>query len=73
MLHLAIDFDHGKCFCSTCGSALHLCVELEGGWLVKCPPGVDSDVTLKPDAHLRVATEAATGTVDSSPVIEGAP
>ena len=42
---------HSKCFCSTCGSALPS-VQAENAFLVVPAGSLDSDITLKPDAHI---------------------
>jgi hypothetical protein len=48
---------HRHCFCSTCGSALP---DLQmNGTLLKVPAGtLDSDVRIRPDAHIFVASKA---------------
>ena len=42
---------HTKCFCSVCGSALPN-VQMDGHLLVVPAGALDSDVPLRPDAHL---------------------
>jgi hypothetical protein len=64
---------HSKCFCSTCGSALPW-LEQEGGWLVVPAGSLDSDVTLKPDAHIFGARRASWDNgFGEIPVMEGSP
>lgn len=48
---------HSRCFCSVCGSALpHLQM---GGQLLIVPAGsLDSEITIKPNAHIFVASRA---------------
>jgi hypothetical protein len=64
---------HTKCFCSTCGSALPR-VESDGAWLAVPAGSLDSDVTLKPDAHIfgshRASWDNGLGEI---PVMEGSP
>ncbi len=48
---------HKKCFCSMCGSALPS-MQLEGALLVVPAGSLDSDVTLKPDAHIFWSSKA---------------
>lgn len=48
---------HSRSFCGTCGSALPM-VQV-GGKLIVVPAGsLDTDVPIKPDAHLFVASRA---------------
>jgi hypothetical protein len=48
---------HSKCFCSRCGSALPL-MQLKGEML-KVPAGsLDSEVRIRPDAHIFVSSRA---------------
>jgi hypothetical protein len=51
------DTRHRHCFCSTCGSALP---DLQmNGALLKVPAGsLDTDVPVRPDAHIFVASKA---------------
>jgi hypothetical protein len=64
---------HSKSFCSICGSALPS-VQLEGALLVVPAGSLDSDVTLKPDAHIfgsrRARWDNGLGEI---PVVEGSP
>jgi hypothetical protein len=48
---------HRHCFCSTCGSALP---DMQmNGTLLKVPAGsLDSDVRIRPDAHIFLASKA---------------
>ena len=49
---------HRNCFCATCGSALPD-VQMNGA-LLKVPAGsLDSDVPLRPDAHIFFASRAS--------------
>jgi len=64
---------HSKCFCATCGSALPY-MELDDVWLVVPAGSLDSDVTLKPDAHIFGSSRANWDTgLSEIPVMEGAP
>jgi hypothetical protein len=64
---------HSKCFCATCGSALPS-MEPKGGWVVVPAGSLDSDVTLKPDAHIFESSRASWDKDFSEiPVMEGAP
>lgn len=64
---------HSKCFCATCGSALPY-VESDGVWLVVPAGSLDSDVTLKPDAHIFGSSRASWDNgFGEIPVMEGAP
>ncbi len=48
---------HGRSFCSTCGSPVP--TSLGGGKLIMVPAGsMDSPVTIKPTAHLFIASKA---------------
>lgn len=48
---------HSRCFCSICGSALPS-VQMEGKMLVVPAGSLDSEVHLKPDAHIFVSSRA---------------
>jgi len=64
---------HSKCFCSTCGSALPS-VQPEGALLVVPAGSLDSDVPLKPDAHIFGSSKAQWDNgLDEVPMIEGSP
>ena len=64
---------HSKCFCATCGSALPY-VEPEGGWVVVPAGSLDSDVTLKPDAHIFGSSRASWDNgLGEIPVMEWSP
>lgn len=64
---------HSKCFCSACGSALPS-VQLKGALLVVPAGSLDSDVTLKPDAHLFSSSKAHWDNgLDEIPMMEGSP
>jgi hypothetical protein len=64
---------HSKCFCSTCGSALPS-VQLENALLVVPAGSLDSDITLKPDAHIFGSSRAHWDNgLEEIPMLEGAP
>jgi hypothetical protein len=64
---------HSKCFCSTCGSALPY-VASDGAWVVVPAGSLDSDVTLKPDAHIFGSRRASwDNDFREIPVMEGSP
>ncbi len=64
---------HSKCFCSVCGSALPS-VQMEGALLVVPAGSLDSDVTLKPDAHIFGSSKAHWDNgFDEIPTTEGSP
>lgn len=64
---------HSKCFCSTCGTALPS-VQLEGAFLVVPAGSLDSDITVKPDAHIFGSSRARWDNgLDEIRVIDGAP
>lgn len=48
---------HTKCFCSICGSALPS-VQMEGKMLVVPAGSLNSEVDLRPDAHIFVGSRA---------------
>ena len=48
---------HSRCFCSICGSALPS-VQMEGKLLVVPAGSLNSDVPLKPDAHIFISSKA---------------
>src|SRR5579862_855578 len=48
---------HRKCFCSICGSAMPRC-EMEGATVVVPAGSLDSGVSIRPDAHIFVASRA---------------
>jgi hypothetical protein len=48
---------HSKCFCSTCGSALPI-KRMNGDLLVVPAGSLDSEVHLRPNAHIFVASRA---------------
>ncbi|TQV88222.1 GFA family protein [Aliikangiella coralliicola] len=51
------DTRHAKCFCSDCGSALPS-VQMEGKLLVIPAGSLDSDFSIKPNAHIFVSSKA---------------
>ena len=64
---------HSKSFCSTCGSALPG-VESDNTLLVVPAGSLDSDITLKPDAHIFGSSRANWDNgLDEVPVMEGSP
>lgn len=64
---------HRKCFCSTCGSALPS-VQLEAAMLAVPAGSLDSEIALKPDAHIFGASRARWDHgLDEIPMIEGTP
>jgi len=64
---------HGKCFCSTCGSALPM-VQMNGKLLVVPAGSLDSEVRIRPDAHLFVASKASwDDALDQVPSFDGFP
>ena len=48
---------HCRCFCSICGSALPS-VQMEGQWLVVPAGSLNTEIALKPDAHIFVSSRA---------------
>jgi hypothetical protein len=48
---------HSKCFCGTCGSALPI-VPMRGELLVVPAGSLNSEVPIRPDAHIFVSTRA---------------
>lgn len=48
---------HTKSFCTNCGSALPL-VEADGGWLMVPAGSLNTEVPIRPDAHIFVASKA---------------
>jgi hypothetical protein len=48
---------HGRAFCSNCGSALPT-VQMNGALLVVPAGSVDSEILVRPDAHLFMASKA---------------
>jgi hypothetical protein len=64
---------HSRCFCSTCGSALPS-VQQEGALLVVPAGSLDSNVALKPDAHIFGSSKAHWEVgFDDIPMMEGSP
>lgn len=49
---------HSKCFCSTCGSALPM-MQMNGQWLVVPAGSLNSDVLIRPNAHIFAASRAS--------------
>ena len=49
---------HSKCFCSVCGSALPI-LQMEGQVLVVPAGSLDTEVPLRPDAHLFDSSRAS--------------
>lgn len=48
---------HTKCFCSICGSALP-CMQMNGELLAVPAGSLDSDVSVRPNAHIFVSSKA---------------
>ncbi len=48
---------HSKCFCSTCGSALPMS-QMNGQLLVVPAGSLNSEVSVRPDAHIFVSSKA---------------
>lgn len=48
---------HSRCFCGTCGSALPI-MQMNGKLLVVPAGSLDSEVRIRPDAHLFVSSRA---------------
>jgi hypothetical protein len=64
---------HSKSFCATCGAALPR-DQLESGLLVVPAGSLDTDVTLKPDAHIFWSSKAQwDDALYEIPVKEGSP
>jgi hypothetical protein len=64
---------HSKCFCSICGSALPG-VQLDDALLVVPAGSLDSDISLKPDAHIFGSSRAHWDHgLDQIPMIDGVP
>jgi hypothetical protein len=49
---------HGKCFCSTCGSALPM-MQMNGKLLVVPAGSLNSQVFIRPNAHIFVSSKAS--------------
>jgi hypothetical protein len=49
---------HRKCFCSKCGSALPM-MQMEGKLLVVPAGSLNSEVHIRPDAHIFVSSKAS--------------
>jgi hypothetical protein len=64
---------HSRNFCGTCGSALPI-VELNGKLLVVPAGSLDSEVPIKPDAHIFVSSRARwDDALEEVPMIAGFP
>ena len=48
---------HNKCFCGTCGSALPM-IQMNGQLLVVPAGSLDSELPMRPDAHLFMSSKA---------------
>ncbi len=67
------DTRHEKCFCADCGAALPR-VPKEGGMLVVPAGSLDTDVALRPEAHLCWASRAGWDDhLEDVPKIDGLP
>jgi len=49
---------HSRSFCGTCGSALPI-TQMDGKWLVVPAGSLNSEVPIRPDAHIFVASRAS--------------
>jgi len=49
---------HSKCFCSVCGSALPM-MQMEGKLLVVPAGSLNSEIHIRPDAHIFVSSKAS--------------
>jgi hypothetical protein len=64
---------HGRCFCGTCGSALPM-LQMNGELLVVPAGSLDSEVIMRPDAHIFVCSRAAwDDALESAPMVDGFP
>jgi hypothetical protein len=64
---------HSKCFCGTCGSALPR-VELGGGWVVVPAGSLDSELLVRPDAHIFMGSKARWDeALEKVPAMDGPP
>ena len=64
---------HAKSFCATCGSAVPT-IQQDGQLLVVPAGSLDSAVTIRPDAHLFVASRAGWDReLENVPQLEGLP
>lgn len=48
---------HNRCFCGTCGSALPM-IQMKGQLLVVPAGSLDSELPMRPDAHLFMSSKA---------------
>jgi hypothetical protein len=64
---------HSKCFCQHCGSALPN-RQMDGALLVVPAGCLDSDISIRPDAHLFTASKANWDhTLEEIPAFDGLP
>jgi hypothetical protein len=64
---------HGKSFCGTCGSALPR-TQMNGQWLVVPAGSLNSEVLIRPNAHIFVASRAGwDDALERVPAVDAAP
>jgi hypothetical protein len=64
---------HSRCFCSICGSALP-CMQMDGALLVVPAGSLNSEVTLRPDAHIFMSSKAGWDeALELAPKVDGFP
>jgi len=64
---------HSKCFCCICGSALPS-VQLNGKLLVVPAGSLNSEITLRPNAHIFVASKASwDNALEKVPIVDKFP
>jgi hypothetical protein len=64
---------HSKCFCCTCGSALPM-MQMSGQLLVVPAGSLNSQVRIRPNAHIFVSSKAAwDDALEKVPAVDGFP
>ena len=64
---------HSKCFCGTCGSALPM-MQMSGQLLVVPAGSLNSEVRIRPNAHIFVSSKAAwDDALEKVPAVDGFP
>lgn len=64
---------HSKCFCGTCGSALPM-MQMSGQLLVVPAGSLNSEVRIRPNAHIFVSSKAAwDDALEQVPAVDGFP